>query len=253
MRMRSRKSWSHRWKLFGLVEIMFSTLIAVYENSITAGVVVPSVPQPYSNTRELYNNNYTFVSETPPDTIYTWLSDEYSTKNHIKVLSIRNFASLWSWLERFFIEPKQGEKYAIVGDLSKNCHYRVVTFVKERNHTCYQMYPPEEAFTARPIFFTFQSAVASSLQKGLSRLQAFGFVRAFEAPLDFLGASVAISYTRDLAADYGYQGITYKDIKHNRLKESMVTLGNLRSIFYLELTLHIAAGVGLIGELVVRK
>jgi len=82
---------------------VFSTLISVYENSITAGVVVPLVPQPFSNTRDLYNDNYTFVVEQDnfPE-ISSWLSDEYSTKNHPKVINVENFANIRTWLEGFF-------------------------------------------------------------------------------------------------------------------------------------------------------
>jgi len=252
----SRQSWNHKWKLFGLVEIMFSILIAVYENSITAEVVVPLVPQPFGNTRELFNNNYTFVAQFLPDDrmynrMYSWLSDEYDTKNHPRVLKASDFANIVKWLKRFFLQPLEGKKYAIVGDLSKNYHFRAVTFVKEKNHTCYQMYPKETAFVAQPIHIMFESAVASSLQKGVSLLQAFGFIRAFEACEDFVGYSVALGYTRKMADQYGYKGITYKDLKNNRLKESMVILGNLRLILYLTITLILVAGVCLILELII--
>jgi len=132
----SRQSWSHKWKLFGLVEIMFGTLILVYENSITAGVVVPSVPEPYKNTRELYNENYTFVvkqnSFVGTSRYNRWLSDEYDTKNHPKVVGVSSLARINTWLKRYFLEPYGGDKYAIVGDLSKNYHFRAVTFVKEK-------------------------------------------------------------------------------------------------------------------------
>jgi len=233
---------------------MFSTLISLYENSITAGVVVPSTPQPFSNTRELFNNNYTFVVEYEVDhKVYVWLSDEYNTKNHKRVLKVDNFAEISKWLKRYFMEPFKDKKYAIVGELSKSYHFRAVTFVKEKNHTCYQSYSRERAFMAEPMFFRFRSAMASSLQKGVSLLQAFGFVHAFEAAEDFLGYSIALSYARRLTRKYGYEGITYKDLKNIRLKENMITLGNLRPIFYLQLTVSLVSGVCLIAELLARK
>jgi len=43
------------------MKIMFSTPICVYKNSITAGVVVSLVPQQFTNTRELFDSNYTFI------------------------------------------------------------------------------------------------------------------------------------------------------------------------------------------------
>jgi len=254
----SRQSWNHKWKLFGLVEIMFSILIAVYENSITAEVVVPLVPQPFKSTLELFNNNYTFVAQFFPDDriynrMYSWLSDEYDTKNHPRVLKVHNFANIARWLKKLFLQPVEGKKYAIVGYLSKNYHFRAVKFVREKYHTCYQMYPKERAFIAQPIFFVFKSAVPSSLQKGALFLQAFGFTRAFEASGDFLGYSVALGYARKLANQYGYKGITCKDLKNNRLKESMVILENLRLILYLATTLTLAACVCLVIELITRK
>jgi len=250
----SRQSWSHKWKLFGLVEIMFSTLISVYENSITAEVVVPVVPQPFSNTRELYNNNYTFVVTEFPNTIFKWLSDEYSTVNHPRVLSITHFADIGTWLEKyFFLKPAEGKKFAIVGELSKNYHFRAVTLIKEKNHTCYQMYPKEEAFMAHPVFFSFKSTLASSLQKGVLLLQAFGFTRAFADALDFLGYSVALRKARSLAAKYDYKMITYKELKSDRLKESMITLANFRLILYLKLILNLSSCFCLILELISKK
>jgi len=251
IRILGRQSWSHKWKLFGLVEIAFSTLISVYENSITAGVVVPLVPQPYSNTRELYDNNYTFVVEQDnfPE-ISNWLSDEYSTKHHPKVINEENFANIRTWLRRFFLKPVGGKKFAIIGDLSKSYHYQAVTFAKETNHTCYQMYPQEGEIMPRSVYFAFRSAVASSLQKGVLLLQAFGFTTAFEAAKDYLGYSVALRHTRGLAAEYGYNGITYNDLKNYRLKENMVTLGNLKSILYFKVTLNLVSGVVLFVELV---
>jgi len=250
----SRQSWSHKWKLFGLVELIFSTLISVYENSITAGVVVPSVPEPFSNTRELFNNNYTFVVEKESSSgIYGWLSDEYNTKNHRRVTSVEDFAYVNTWLKKYFLETSTDKKYAIVGQLSKNYHFRAITFAKEKNHTCYQMYPTEKAFMAQSIYFQFRSAMASSLQKGVLLLQAFGFTHAFETTIDHLGYSVALDYTRRLAAQYGYTGITSNHLKNERLQENMITFGNLKPILVLQLLLNFAAGVFLITELLANK
>jgi len=80
-----RQSWSYSWKLLGVLELLLSILLSVYENCITASVVVPVVPQPFLHTRELYNNNYTFVTEVLSfDRVNEYLYTEYDTPYYRK-------------------------------------------------------------------------------------------------------------------------------------------------------------------------
>jgi len=141
-----RQSWSHKWKVLGILELFVSLLISAYENSITVSVVVPLVPKPLVNTMDLYKNNYTFVVQKYMFShVHNWLSDEYNTVNHPRVVGVNTFWILSEWLEKYFLKQPNERNYAIVGDLSKHFDFRAVTFVKEKNDTCYHMYPAEKA------------------------------------------------------------------------------------------------------------
>jgi len=76
-----RQSWSHKWKVLGVLELLFCFLLSIYENSITVSVVLPLVPKPFLSTKELNTNNYTFVvQQSRFDSIYKWFADEYNTQ-----------------------------------------------------------------------------------------------------------------------------------------------------------------------------
>jgi len=80
------------------------------------------------------------------------------------------------------------------------------------------------------------------------RLQAHGFVRALEAADQFSASVRALNHSRPLVAKYGYKGIANRDLKNNRLKESMITMGNIKSVLYLGTILIVSAGVAFVSE-----
>jgi len=248
MRITVRQSWSHKWKLLGTLELLFSSLLSLYENSITVNVVVPLVPKPFSNTRDLYNHNYTFVVQIDNfGRVCDYLSDEYNTKSNRRVKSVKTFNILNEWLERYFLSNQNDTKYAIVGYFSKHFQFAAVNFVKEKNDTCYQMYPPEKEFYPTAFYFVFTSAMWSSLYKGLSLLQAVGFLRAYDVSKDFRLDLIAFHSTRRLVAQYD-KDINYIDRKNNRLKENMITLDNMKSILFVGLIIIISSGVVFVAE-----
>jgi len=164
-----RQSWSYKWKLIGIFELLISILICVYENSITVNVVVPLVPKAFLSTKELYNNNYTFVVQYVSFyRVRKWLYDEYNRTDHHRVIEEKNFNQFSKWLTKYFLNYHTVIKYAIVGYLDKEFHYQGVKFVKEKNDTCYQIFPTEKAFSPKPFYFQFSSALASYLHKGVS-------------------------------------------------------------------------------------
>jgi len=245
-----RQSWSHKWKLLAILELLLSTLISVYENSITVSVAVPLVPKPLSKTVELYNHNYTFVTQTESSgKVYGMLSDEYNTVNRRRVIAMNDFWHINQWLEWYFLKQNNDTKYAIVGFLSTNFHFRAVMYLKEKQDTCYLVYPAEKAFYPQAVYFVFISPIASSFQKGVSLLESVGFVRAFETVNDFRESMFALNESRALAHKHGYQGMTYKDIKNSRLKESMITLGNIKSVLHVGLMIIVSAGVAFLAEI----
>jgi len=252
-----RQSWNHKWKLLGILELFFCILISLYENSITVSVVVPQVSKPLLNTRELFDNNYTFVAQKYSSVqnrrFYEWLSDEYNSKNHVRVLAVEDFWSLNEWVEKYFLKQKNETKYAIVGFLSKNYHFRSVTFLKETNDTCYQMYPTESAFSPKPHYFVVSSAVGSSLNKGASVIQASGFLQVFQTAVDFHESRKALTFSRRLAAKYGYRRITIEDLRNSKLEESLITFGNIKSVLWVELILVIFASVAFAAEVFNRE
>jgi len=244
-----RQSWGHKWKLLGIFELLFSILISIYENSITVSVVVPLVPKPFSTTIDLYNDNFTFVvRQLGFKSINDWLSGKYNMANNSRVLGIHGFWVLSTWLEKYFLTQTNEVKYAIVGCLSKNFHFQAVTYLKEKNDTCYHMYPTEEVFDPIAIYFTFPSASGSSLQKGTMLLQAYGFVNAFDNSKNFRDSLVAIGYARGLGTKHGLKGTTFKDIYSNRLNESIITLGNIKSVCLAGLIIILSASVCFFAE-----
>jgi len=215
-----RQSWPYKWKLLGILELVFSILICVYENSITVNVVQPLIPKPFTSTVELYNNNYTFVVQTLNFLrAREWLAQEYNRTNHPKVFEVKHFQSLREWLERYFLNHQNDIKYAIVGYLMKGFHYPAVKFVKDKNDTCYQMFPTEKAFSPQPFYFRFASAVASSLKKGVSRIQAAGFMQVLKASEDFRINLLALAVARPMASKYENE-LTYKDLDDIKLQRN---------------------------------
>jgi len=230
-----RQSWSHKWKLLGVVELLLSMLLSLYENSITFSVVVPLVPEPFLNTRQqLYDQNYTFFAQEENSRVARWLCDEYTTVNHPRVLAVPN---LWrhQWLERYFFGNSREIKFAIAEDLLRNYHFRAVKFLKEKNDTCYQMYPTEEGFHPEPFYFTFASTQASLLSKGVWMLQAHGFTSLYETAKDFRVIFAAADYTSRVATEYYVTGVTFEELGNNKLKQNMITMGNIKSVLYVGL------------------
>jgi len=76
-----------------------------------------------------------------------------------KVIKVKSFWFFDDWLENYFLKRNKEIKYAIVGHLSKYQHFRGVTLVKEKDETCYQMFPTENAFSPKPFYFTFASSL----------------------------------------------------------------------------------------------
>jgi len=221
---------------------LFSTLICVYENLITVNIVKPLYQRPFMSTLELYNNNYTFVVQRS-QRVRDWLDKEYNRTNH---LNVSHAADLNEWLS-YFLNHTNEIKYAIVGQLDKHFHYRAVSLVRERNGTCYQMFPNEKAFSPEPFYFHFSSAVAYSLRKGVSRIRASGLLRAVEIAQDFRRDILATNLVRLLAAKYE-NDLPYEDLQNNRLKQSLITLGNFKSVLYAVLIITLLASFAFIAE-----
>jgi len=139
------------------------------------------------------------------------------------------------------------EKYALVGYFSKHYQFQAVKLVKDKNENCYQMYPNEGELFPKPLYYVFASALASSLYEGVSLLQAHGFVAVFQTANDFRESLSALSYTRPLIARYE-KVITEKDFRDKRLKENLITLGNIKSVLNLGLIIIISASVSFVAE-----
>jgi len=221
-----RQSWSHKWKLLGIFHLLFSSFISLYENIVTVNVVVPLVPRPFLNTRELYNNNYTFVVQNSKfGRVKNWFYGEYNTTRLRKV----ELMYYEVWVEKYFLNHSDEMNYAIVGHLSKYSHYELITSVKGKTATCYQMYPSEKVFSPEPFYFLFRSAVASSLHRGVSRIQTAGFLNLIKKARGFRENLLAITYARPLVAHYETSS---EYLKNHRVKENMITLGNIQPVLY---------------------
>jgi len=236
-----RQSFSHNWKLLGAFELLLSIFLSVYENCITVSVVVPLVPEPFLNTKDLYKNDYTFVVQTFSfERVSNHILEEYNVTNHVKVLRVLNFAYIVEMLERYFLNQDKEIKYAIVGFLTEQYHYHGVSLVNKKRGTCYHMFPNEEAFSPEPFYFTFASALASSLQGGVSLLQAAGFLRVIETSLYFRDNLLATYHANSLVAKYENES-SYEDIENNALKESLIRLGNIQLGIYAGLVIFLSA------------
>jgi len=168
--------------------------------------------------------------------------------NHRRVKLVQYLWHLSRHIESYFLRYQNGTKHAIVGFLSKHYHFKLLKLLKEDRETCYQVYPTEAAFQPEPNFYAFASAAASLLNVGVLRLQAHGFVRALEAADQFSASARALNHSRPLVAKYGYKGIATRDLKNNRLKESMITMGNIKSVLYLGTILIVSAGFAFVSE-----
>jgi len=258
LRILCRQSLSHKWRLLGVIELLFSAfLISMYENSITVSIVVPLVPKPFPNPRELYNNNYTFVVQEYSLNVYNWIYAKFDSVSGStpRVLSEPNFWRIDTWLEKYFLGNESGtKKYAIVGDLSTHYHFPAVTFLKEKNDTCYQMFPTEEGFYPQDFYFAFASSAAPVLNRGVFLLQAFGFLRVLEIAKNFRTSLIALDDLRSLASKHGYyEGISYKELKIDRLQENLITLGNIKSVLYVGLIIILSAVVTFVAEICSTK
>jgi len=99
-----RQSLGHKWKLLGVLKLLFTVPVSIYDNAITVSVVVPLIPSPYSNTLDLYYNNYTFVvRQYAFKTVNDWLSDKYNATNNSRFLAVEAFWDLNPWLEKYFL------------------------------------------------------------------------------------------------------------------------------------------------------
>jgi len=134
-------------------------------------------------------------------------------------------------LKGIFLNYHNEIKYAIVGRLYKHFHYQAVALVKDKNDTCHQMFPTETFFFPEPFYFQFASAVALSLQRGLSLLQVPGFLQVLKAAQDFRYKLIAVFRAKPLAVKYENE-LTYEDLENIKLKQNLITLGNIRSVLY---------------------
>jgi len=115
------------------------------------------------------------------------------------------------------------------------------------------MYPNEEGFHPQPIYFTFASAVASRLNKGVSLLAAYGFTSTFETASNFRVIFSAADYAKRVAKKYGVERVTHEELLNNRLKENMITMGNIKSVLYVGLIVVGSAVVAFVIEVFSKK
>jgi len=132
----------------------------------------------------------------------------------------------------------------------KHGHYRAVKFIKEKNDTCYQMFPTEKTFSPEPYYFHFTSALASSLHKGVSLLHAAGFLHVLQASMDFRNNLVALASARPLAAKYENE-LTNEELKNNRLKENLISLGNFKFVLLVELITILSGSSAFVAEVLI--
>jgi len=86
------------------------------------------------------------------------------------------------------------------------------------------------------------------LHRGVSALQAHGFVRALEVAESFREYLVSLVYNRQLVAKYDNQ-ITYNDLKNIKLNENLITLGNIKSVLYVGFIITVSSIVCFIVEI----
>jgi len=89
----------------------------------------------------------------------------YNTKNNRRVIGVGGFWHLNRWVEKYFLKHQNDTKYAIVGYFANKFQFQAVHFVREKDDTCYQMYPTDNEIYPEAVFFTFTSAIGSSLHK----------------------------------------------------------------------------------------
>jgi len=107
---------------------------------------------------------------------------------------------------------------------------------------------PRKLFHPVALYFTFPPSAVSSLHKSAMMLQAHGFIGVFERASNFRDVLIALEYSRNLAVKHGVRGVTLKDIKTSRLNESMITLGNIKSVLFVGSIIACSAFVSFVAE-----
>jgi len=110
------------------------------------------------------------------------------------------------------------------------------------------MSPPEGAFSPMPFYFTFPSAASPLLHKSVLLCQSHGLFQAFKNARNFRLSLAALSYSKRLAVKQGLKGITLVDIKKSKLNDSMIAIGNIKSVLFVGLVLVLSACVCFVAE-----
>jgi len=161
---------------FLLLEIIFVILLIVYENYVTLEIVVLKVPKPFSDLKELVNQNYTFVLDKRTlNTASIWLKKEFNTTDDDRRVLEADIKMQYSWIQQYFWKQSNSIfKYAVLDKYAGNTYIDYVTMLSEHLYLCHKLYPSHQAFWAMPDMYAFESPVSEYFRTGLSNLHASG-------------------------------------------------------------------------------
>jgi len=161
-----RQSASHFCLLLGLVELLVGLLLAAYENSVTVEILVPESYKPFGSTKDLFENNYTFVTGTADYPEVGWLKSQYNNVgNHNKwVIVDASFVNQVGDPKLYYWKRKDGRKFAVADNFLSDGLYNAIKLSSYKNHECYKMFPPDEAFGPAPSFYVFDSVIGTDLK-----------------------------------------------------------------------------------------
>jgi len=237
MRAFIRQGAAHKWILLAFIEIMVNIMLTAYENYITVNVVVPLVPKPYSNTKQIFDNNYYFtlngkskvctdIFPTPPCENYvkyradTWLQNEYNTVNHEKVFEISKYEFSHKWIYNLLKKNETGKKHAVVGTSQNGDNFYFVEQTIGKMYSCYKIFPTDKAFNEYPILISFESAISSQLIRKMKVLKASGVLTAIELVTQFnrkIKANAELKRLRSSGKLLNYKGQDFSNFLTNNL------------------------------------
>jgi len=228
-----RQSGSHTCVFLGLLELLFGLLLAAYENSVTVEVLAPEIHKPFESTKDLYLNNYTFVTINVEYPEIVWLKRQYNTGNQKRVISDPNFVINAQSPQKYYWKQKDGTRYAVVDSFTIDTLYNRIKLNTNQNHGCYKMFPPEEPFRPSPAYYVFRTAIGTVFRAAYTHLKTYGFDVLLQRVLVFLDQMEALHNRRLLDQhDEDWQKAIQEEERESD-KTSVINMGSLKPVFYL--------------------
>jgi len=228
-----RQSGSHNCVFLGLLELLLGLLLAAYENSVTVEVLAPETHKPFESTKDLYLNNYTFVTINVEYPEIVWLKKQYNIGNQKRVIVDPNFLITAGILQKYYWKQKDGARYAVLDNFYTDSLYNRIKINTNQNHGCYKMFPPEKPFRPTPTYYVFSTAIGTDFRIAYTHIKPYGFDALVQRVQAFVDKMEALHSRRLLDQhDEDWQK-TIEAEREKSTKYSIINMASLKPVFYL--------------------